>query len=486
VAQVTLEAVPAILSGRRPSPDRPPALVSKYPHNVFTLLGRSHEVHGGEAITGLCPVTLCPQRAGSPLGGLLRDAGRIWEQQMSEVRVDPELVPYVFNGRLPRAQAWIESQDFRPDDRPSLHVLHLLVPHPGWEYLPDGRLYGATWGRPAGLWVDTWSGWGHDVARQRHVLQAQTADMLLGRLLDRLRVDGAYDDSMVVVTADHGYGFTEDSPLRAVAEGNYDEIMWTPQIVKAPGQRVGAVDDSNVDSTDILPTVAAELGIDELPWEVDGRPLGTAGRDPRDKWVVEWEIGRLRPEGDDEVVHVDGVEGFARVLASDPVEGTGELAVWRRTEHGGLVGRSLTGGGASGGPEGGTDGAPGDVEVGEPLDLVATVADLDAWADVDAAVPPIELRGPGRGADRRDGGGDRRRGGGRSGAQHAHRLRRVRHPRAAVAGGAARRRRPDRAARGRRVPGRSGAAPPRRRARVSRAGGPIPSSPCPGDAPPRC
>jgi hypothetical protein len=392
VAQVTLEAVPAILSGSRPSPDRPPALVSKYPHNVFTLLGRSHEVHGGEAITGLCPVTLCPQRAGSPLGGLLRDAGRIWEEQMSETRVDPELVPYVFNGRLPRAQAWIESQDFRPGDRPNLHVLHLLVPHPGWEYLPDGRPYGATWGRPEGLWIDTWAGWGHDVARQRHVLQAQAADMLLGRLLDRLRTDGAYDDSMVVVTADHGYGFTEDAPLRAVSEGNYDEIMWTPLIVKAPGQQVGAVDDSNVNSTDILPTVAAELGIDELPWEVDGRPLGTGGRHPGDKWVVDWEIGRLRPEGDDEVVHVDGVEGFARVLASDPVEGTGDLAVWRRTEYGGLVGRSLAGGDASGGTDGATDGAPGDVEVGEPLDLVATVADLDAWAHVDAARPPIELR----------------------------------------------------------------------------------------------
>jgi hypothetical protein len=384
-AQITLEAVPAILSGQRPSAERPPALVSKYPHNIFTLLGRSHEVHGGEAITGLCPVTLCPEEAGSPLGGLLRDAGRIWEQQMTEATVEPELVPYVFDGRLPRSREWIDAQDFRRGERPGLHVLHILLPHPGWEYLPDGGVYGATRGQAGGLWIDTWSGWGHDVARQRHVLQAQTADMLLGQLLDRLRADGAYDDSMVVVTADHGYAFTEGSPMRAVDEGNFDEILWTPLIVKAPGQRVGAIDDSNVNSTDILPTVAAELGIDELPWELDGRPLGTVDRDPADKWVVYWEAGRLRPEGDDEVVRVDGVEGFARVLASDPVEGTGDLAAWRRTEHGGLVGRSVAG-------EGGDDGRGG-VEVGEPLDAVASVEGLDAWANVDVGFPPLELRG---------------------------------------------------------------------------------------------
>jgi hypothetical protein len=73
------------------------------------------------------------------------------------------------------------------------------------------------------------------------------------------------------------------------------------------------------------------------------------------------------------------------VLASDPVEGTGDLAAWRRTEHGGLVGRSVAG-------EGGDDGRGG-VEVGEPLDAVASVEGLDAWANVDVGFPPLELRG---------------------------------------------------------------------------------------------
>ncbi len=377
VAQITLEAVPAILSGSLPSPDEPPAVAAKYPHNLFTLLGRSHEVHGGETITGLCPVELCPEPAGSPVGGLLSDVARIWELQMTGETIDPELVPHAFDGRLPRATDWIEAQDFRQGERPNLHVFHLLLPHPGWEYLPDGSRYGAAPGvRPTGLFVDTWSGWGQDVARQRHVLQTQAADRAVGDLLDRLRDDGAYDDSMVVVTADHGYAFTDDAPWRGVDDANADQILWTPLLVKEPGQRTGAVDDSNVNTTDILPTIAAELGID-LPWEVDGEPLGTARRDPGDKWVVDWEIGRLHPDGDDEVVHVDGEDGFAEVLAADPVEGTGPLAVWQRTEYGHLVGRSVDDGSAA---------------QGAALGVTAASVDwLGAWDDVDPAVPPLEL-----------------------------------------------------------------------------------------------
>jgi hypothetical protein len=378
VAQVTLEAVPAILSGSQPSPDQPPALAGNYPDNIFTLLGASHDVHGAEAITGLCPVEVCAEPAGSPLGGLLRDAGRIWRLQMSDTAIDPEVVPYVFSGRYDRADDWIAEQDFDAADGPGLHVLHLLVPHPAWEYLPDGSRYAGASRQPQGLVGDSWSGWGADVGRQRHVLQTQAADRLLGELLDGLRADDAYDDALIAVTADHGYSFAEGAPWRALDEDNYDQIMWTPLIIKAPGQQAAAVDDSNVNSLDILPTIAAELGIDELPWDADGRPAGTVERDPEDKWIVDWSYARLHPDDDGDRVRVDGVEGFERVLAADPVEGTGPLAVWGRTEYGELVGAEV-----------------GDLEVGDATGDVLSVRDLDAWDDVDTDRPRLELVGRG-------------------------------------------------------------------------------------------
>ncbi len=52
-SQTTL-AVPALLSGRRPTPDLLP-IPADYPNNLFTLLGRSHDVHATETATEVCP-----------------------------------------------------------------------------------------------------------------------------------------------------------------------------------------------------------------------------------------------------------------------------------------------------------------------------------------------------------------------------------------------------------------------------------------------
>lgn len=375
VAPITTEAVPAILSGTQPSPDSIAPVAGNYPDNIFTLLDASHSLHVAEPVTSLCPVTICPEPAGSPLPGLLRDAQRVWRQQMSGSTVDPEMFPAAFEDRFDRAEEWIAAQDFEPGGEPGLHVLHLMLPHPPWQYLPDGTRYRPDSSLPSGLFGNSWTGWGFDVARQRHVLHTQAADRLLGRLLDRLRSDGAYDDTLVAVTADHGYAFTEDLSWRGVEDDNFDEIMWTPLIVKSPGQHEPEVDDSNVNTLDILPTIAAELGIDELPWEVEGHPLGESERDPEDKWIVDWGWSALDDEGSD-IARVDGVEGLERVLAADPVEGTGPLAVWRRTEYGALVGEEVD-----------------TLTVGDPVDEPMRVLHLDRWDDVDTDAPPIEIVG---------------------------------------------------------------------------------------------
>jgi hypothetical protein len=303
---------------------------------------------------------------------LLRDAQRIWRQTMTDSLGDPELIPAAFSDRFGVFQRWIDEQDFARGDRPDLFFYHLLLPHAGWEYLPDGRPYAASQ-PPSGLFLGAWGEWGNDVGRQRHVLQAQASDRLLGALLDRLREAGTYDDALVVVTADHGYAFDEDAPWRGVSEGNVDDILWTPLIVKSPGQTAGRIDDRNVNTTDIVPTIADELGID-MPFDVDGEAAPGADREAGDKWVVDWEFGRLRSQEGDDLIDVDGDESFARVLAADPVEGEGPLAVWQRGEHGDLVGRSV-----------------GDLDVGPARPETVDVEHLGQWDRVDAARPPIEL-----------------------------------------------------------------------------------------------
>lgn len=375
VAQITLQAVPAILSGTVPSGSTAP-VAGEYPRNLFTMLGGVYDVHGGERITGLCPTSLCPADSRpAPVPRLVNDAAGIWRHTMTDSWGDPELIPAAFGDRVGHFRRWLEAQDFTRGERPDLFAYHMLLPHAGWEYLPDTTRYAASH-PPSGLFIGEWGEWGDEVGRQRHVLQTQTTDRLLGELLDRLRAAGTYEDALIVITADHGYAFDEGSPWRGLSEDNADDILWTPLIVKAPGQTEPEIDDRNVNTTDILPTIAAELGV-ELPYDLDGEPAGEVERDPGDKWVVDWEWGALRAEDGDRVA-IDGDAAFRRVLEADWVEGEGPLAAWQRTEHGALVGQPVD-----------------ELDVGEPEPTVVEVEGLGHWSAVDPEWPPLELRGTG-------------------------------------------------------------------------------------------
>ena len=75
VAGRTTEAVPALLTGRRPREGDLPT-PAHHPQSLFTLLGRSHRLHVVEPITDVCPRDLCPEERpaiGSRLRALASD-----------------------------------------------------------------------------------------------------------------------------------------------------------------------------------------------------------------------------------------------------------------------------------------------------------------------------------------------------------------------------------------------------------------------------
>ena len=109
-------------------------------------------------------------------------------------------------------------------------------------------------------------------AQQRHLLQVGYTDLALGRILDKLEKTGLYDESLVVVVADHGVSFRPHGERRRVEEGNMEEIVFVPLFVKPPGQTEGRIVDEHARTIDILPTIADVLGV-EIPWETDGRSL---------------------------------------------------------------------------------------------------------------------------------------------------------------------------------------------------------------------
>ncbi|MFI7621631.1 sulfatase-like hydrolase/transferase [Micromonospora echinofusca] len=292
-------ALPAMLTGRYPQRAVAPHY-SQHPDNLFTAFGGLYDVRAEESITRLCPPSRCEQPVAPEqgMGVLVRQAGGLLRQLTAPVdsRVDPEdsyREPTAEEAGIDAAEPvpadpkfrWDSLDDnqparftsflagLRPAARPTLHFLHLLMPHSPWAYLPSGARYDA----PEDLPNDG-AGW-VELARRRHLAQLGYTDRLIGQTLRTLRSTGLYDQALLVVTADHGVSFTPGAQGRGMdairtAPG---EVAWVPTFVKTPGQRAGRVDDRNWQHVDLLPTIADEAAI-RLPWPVDGRSARQAPR----------------------------------------------------------------------------------------------------------------------------------------------------------------------------------------------------------------
>jgi hypothetical protein len=310
----TAAAVPAQVTGEQPRPGLLPT-TRDHPRSLFTLFERSHELTVIEPITALCPARLCDdvrpgttdrlQSLESDLEVVVRQlllpadlrkglpaVDRVWEGfETRSVTDSGELQRF---GNLKRDVLARLARDDpaagfaraigaleRKGSRPPLVFLHSTLPHGPWRYLPDGRQYPIDGKEYPGLASKGWTGpqWQVDQGFQRHVLQAQYVDRLLGRLLDALHDRDLFDDAVIVVTADHGAAFTTGQPRRPANRANVGVIAPVPFFVKLPGQRDGRVDDRAVRTIDVLPTIAKAAGA-RLPWKADGIPADERKRDP--------------------------------------------------------------------------------------------------------------------------------------------------------------------------------------------------------------
>ena len=105
------------------------------------------------------------------------------------------------------------------------------------------------------------------------------ADAAFGEFLSALRELGMYDDSIIVLTSDHGDSLGEDGRW-GHAYTIFPEILQVPLIVHLPSEmkdRVAANPSGMAFLTDITPTLYALLGHEpELRNDVFGRPLFAA------------------------------------------------------------------------------------------------------------------------------------------------------------------------------------------------------------------
>jgi hypothetical protein len=289
VSGVTLNAVPTMLTGRAPRGSAP-AHYSAHPNNLFTLLAGTYRMKVQDGAVQLCPPEVCDAQR-PPAGGLPALLGKSASLVSTLVspredhtdvtagfaeptigdraapaprpkRIKPRWAPMRANEPV-RFRAFVDG--LRPAPEPTLHYLHLLLPHKPWRYLPSGVSYTAPETLPL------YGGWWPRLAYERHIMQTQYVDTLLGLVLNAMRDSGLYDDALLVVTADHGIAFSPGTDGREIdrRQVGAPEIAWVPLFIKEPRQAAGRVDNRNWLHVDLLPTIADYAGV-AMPWRVDG------------------------------------------------------------------------------------------------------------------------------------------------------------------------------------------------------------------------
>jgi Sulfatase len=351
VSDFTRWALPAIMTGRYPRPDSAPT-AADHANSIFTALGPSYHLEVTEPMTSVCPAALCGRVDGPRADRLvetLRDvrvvasyvllppAAREWLPSLTQGWANFETPgdgddnddPHDLggegtptrDGRIgPRVLGAVRSfvDGISPDDpQPTLYFMHTLISHHPPRWLPSGQLIADRDNVPGRLEHGRWAQAPRAVAAhyQGHLLQAALADRVVGWIRDRLIRADLYERTLVVVVADHGASFRPGDSMRALTDTNAGDIAPVPLVVKLPQGRgpAGVVDDRNVQTVDILPTIADVIDLD-LPFAVDGRSALAAEAPSADKRVYHAEASQISRYSLDAIVRLEE-EAFERQRA---------------------------------------------------------------------------------------------------------------------------------------------------------------------------
>lgn len=393
---LTHRAVPAQLSGQLAESGELPQH-RDHPQTLFSLLGDQIPVERYESVTDLCPPSMCDPRPPESLGQALRDAAVVYGHRT---------LPETFRDDLPSIdESWgsfgrsddtgtgererAGSGEDRPTGQalvteaytkwrelgaaeksplgqagilreridaigaePAVHMVHVALPHRPWalsrtgissSYVPEPN-------------EDEASADYEFAARlefQLHSMQMGAADALIGDLVDHLESLPTWEDTLLVVTSDHGTNLTPPDIGRMHPTGaNREEIYRVPLFIKAPGSTENAVHDEPVSTLDVMPTVVDLLG-GEVDWAFDGHSL-VDGSSPTTEFPVSADVTAVLE------IAARRAEEFA-----DGDDWIGLAAVGR---NGDLVGSEVT-----------------DLEVGPPSDRRVDVDQAELFGELPTA-----------------------------------------------------------------------------------------------------
>lgn len=320
-SSLTHRAAPALLTGRHVDEGTLP-VYQHFQQNLFTMLGSSHQIQAVETITRLCPQRICkadkPDAEESASGDMYRDAGVVLLHSVLAKSIAAQHLPSI-------AGRW---GGFNPDETSDethegeggffdlqsnkgnqfkgfvstlktlgageLSYFHLALPHSPWFYLPDGSFYNGSEipGR-----ATTQYAWKDNLflveqGMLRYLLQVEYVDFLLGSLLDNLEQNERFNETLLVVVADHGVAFAANENFRSTAAATLSDVALVPLFIKYPGQTTPRRETKPVQTVDIFPTIMDVMGL-PLSEPVDGQSLLSKSWRPAVRSLLETELGNI-------------------------------------------------------------------------------------------------------------------------------------------------------------------------------------------------
>ena len=180
------------------------------------------------------------------------------------------------------ASRWIS--DVRDKTRPFVLWLDSFDPHEPWDppsiwakepcpYDPDYK------GNP--LVLTPWTPLeGRITEREAEHVRALTmekitvADKWIGKVLDTLESEGLMDETLIIVTSDHGqpmgYGEHGHGIMRKCRPWPYEELVHVPLLIHMPGTKPGQRIKGFVQNADIMPTILDAIGLWDTQNTLDG------------------------------------------------------------------------------------------------------------------------------------------------------------------------------------------------------------------------
>jgi arylsulfatase A-like enzyme len=147
------------------------------------------------------------------------------------------------------------------------------------------------------------------------------ADHAIGRILRALDEEGLADDTLVLVTSDHG-DFLGDHGLLLKGPCAYEGLLRVGLIAAGPGVAAAQIVREPVSTLDIAPTVLERAGIDAPLHGRSLNPLLAGKAQTRDAALMEWDMAFLDR---DEELRLRTVRTVRWVLTLELTSGAGEL-----------------------------------------------------------------------------------------------------------------------------------------------------------------